>query len=173
MQITGQRSFWVADLNSEGELQLKAEYRYDQLEAIPGALDLIVHFATLLWRTPDGFETRVPGEGRGLSLRWLASAPSAGIVTLRCQSVLASLSLLASGQNPTADMLTLQAFQRHLVAELRDTGFEPAFGLLDLTERPLVATVNFSAPPTAADRMTVALADRCFAAAYFRCRDLA
>jgi hypothetical protein len=44
---------------------------------------------------------------------------------------------------------------------------------MDLTERPLVATINFFSPADEADRLAVALCDRCFAAAYFRTHNLA
>ena len=86
---------------------------------------------------------------------------------------LAAFSLFVTGKEPEADRITLETFQRHLLRELRDTGFEPAFGLLGLTERPLVATINFAPPVEKADKIHVALADRCFAASYFRCQDLA
>jgi hypothetical protein len=86
---------------------------------------------------------------------------------------LVSLSLLCTGLNAAADQITLQAFQRHLLTELRDTGYEPAFALMDLRQRPLVATVGFAAPPDPQRQLLVALADRCFAAAYFRYLQLA
>ncbi len=44
---------------------------------------------------------------------------------------------------------------------------------MDLRERPLVATFPFESPAEAADQLLVALADRCFAAAYFRYLGLA
>ena len=65
------------------------------------------------------------------------------------------------------------AFQRHLLLGLHDTGYEPAFALMDLSERPLVATINFAVPHPPADRIVLALADRCFGAAYFRYHGLA
>jgi hypothetical protein len=68
----------------------------------------------------------------------------------------------------------LQAFQQHLLRELHDTGIEPAFGLLELKQRPLVATINFEQPiHTELDQLAAALADRCFAASYFRYQHLA
>ena len=70
-------------------------------------------------------------------------------------------------------VLLQKAFQRHLLTELRDTGYEPAFALLDLHQRPLVATVAFASPPDPQRQLLVALADRCFAAAYFRYLQLA
>ena len=106
-------------------------------------------------------------------VRWRAAAPTAGIATLRCRGELTALSLLATGKDPEADRITLEAFQRHLLRELRGTRFEPAFALMGLTERPLIATINFTPPMDPADRMVTALADRCFAASYFRCQDLA
>jgi len=164
--------FTVADLNVRGELLAKQAYRYDQLEQLPGAADLITSFATLLWRTPDEFEATLPTTA-GVHVRWRSSSPTSGILTLRCESELASVSLLASGVSPDADRLTFEAFQRHLLRELHGTPTEPAFALMDLRERPLIATINFLSPPQELDRLIVALADRCFAAAYFRTKDLA
>jgi hypothetical protein len=81
---------------------------------------------------------------------------------------LVSLSLLASGKNPEADLITFNAFQSHLLRELRDTGFEPAFALMELVQRPIVATINFTSPKEKPNQLIAALADRCFAASYFR-----
>jgi hypothetical protein len=166
------RSFYVADLNVCGDLLTKQEYRYAQLEQLPGAADLITSFATLLWRTPDEFEATLP-TATGVQLRWRGSSPTSGILTLRCEGVLASLSLLASGVSAEADRITFEAFQRHLLRELHGTENEPAFALMELKERPVIATINFQSPTADVDRLIVALADRCFAAAYFRTKDLA
>jgi hypothetical protein len=75
--------------------------------------------------------------------------------------------------NAETDRLTLDVFQKHLLRELHDTGYEPSFALMDLKDRPLVATINFTAPPDPSDQFIVALTDRCFAAAYFRYHQLA
>ena len=167
------RDFTVADLTVNGELQSKAVYSYGLLEQIPGALDLITHFATSLWRSPEEFELPFPPPQRHLSIRWRCSARTAGIATLRADAQLVSLSLLATGIDADADTITLRAFQQHLLRELRDTSFEPAFALMELTDRPLVATINFFSPPEGPDRVASALCDRCFAAAYFRMLNLA
>jgi hypothetical protein len=167
------KNFCVADLNAQGELQAKAPYTYGDLERIPGAADVITEMAAHLWRTPEEFEAPLlPGQ-KALTVRWRAIAPTAGVATVRCDGNLASVSLLASGLNTEADQITLHAFQRHLLTELRDTGYEPAFALLDIQERPLVATVPFQSPAEPAQQLLVALADRCFAAAYFRYLQLA
>jgi hypothetical protein len=167
------RTFTVADLSVNGELQSKASYSYSLLEQVPGALDLITHFATSLWRSPEEFELPFPPPQRHLSMRWRSSAPTAGIATVRANDQLVSVSLLATGIDADADTITLRAFQQHLLRELRDTSFEPAFALMDLNERPLVATINFFSPPDEVDRLAVALSDRCFAAAYFRTHNIA
>ena len=169
------RRFFVADLNVRGELELKAEYRYEQLQQVPGAAELMTHLATALWRDPNGFEIALPTpSGSGdVTFRWAPSAATAGIAIVRVGGTLASLSLLASGLDGEADSITLGAFQRHLLLGLHDTGYEPAFALMDLTERPLVATINFAVPHPPADRLVLALADRCFGAAYFRYHGLA
>src|SRR5437870_7714748 len=64
------RRYFVADLNARGEVRAVEEYHYEQLEQIPGAGDLIVHFATLLWRTPEEFETPLPQGRSHLTFRW-------------------------------------------------------------------------------------------------------
>jgi hypothetical protein len=167
------RTFVVADLSAGGELQFKADYRYEDLEQIPGATELIAHFSTFVWRNPEGFEGPLPTGHPRLTFRWRPSSPTAGLATLRCLGELTSLSLLVSGITEGTDAVTLGAFQQHLLRELRDTGFEPAFALMDLKERPLAATINFDSPDDPSDRGIAALADRCFAASYFRYQGLA
>jgi hypothetical protein len=166
------RGFTAVDLSPQCEVRLTAEYEYSLLEKIPGAGDLITHLATHLWRSPDEFETPLH-HGTKLILRWRASSQSAGIATIRNSKRALSLSLLASGLDPEGDQLTLDAFQNHAVRELHDTGFEPSFDLIKLKPRPLLATIGLFLPQSEADRWVFALADRCFAAAYFRKSGLA
>jgi hypothetical protein len=179
---TEMKNFYVADLNAQGELKDVAPYTYGDLEQIPGAAHIITEMSTHLWRLPEEFDAPLLIGRKDITLRWKAVAPTAGIATVRFdeapstssgQAQLASFSLLASGLNAEADQITLQAFQRHLLTELRDTGYEPAFALMDLRQRPLVATVGFASPPDPQRQLLVALADRCFAAAYFRYLQLA
>ena len=165
----GERNFHVADLNAQGELLLESDYTYADLEQFSYTLDLIVTCATSIWRNPEELDLDFPASAGGrLSLRWRASAEGAGILTLRTGDTLSSVSLLASGLSPDADEVTLKVFQQHLVRELHDTGFEPAFSLLDQSRRPLLATVLFQSPTQREDRLSVAVTDRCFAAAFFR-----
>ena len=159
--------FTVADLNVKGELQSLADYGYETLEKIPGASEIIGQLSGELWKDPNEFETRLPFSTT-LKFRWLASAKTAGIATLRCNDQVTSVSLLASGLNLEADHLTFEAMQTHLVRSLHDTGFEPSFAMMDLKQRPLVATVNVHSPEDPTDRLTASLADRCFAASFFR-----
>jgi hypothetical protein len=165
----GDRRFHVADLTAQGELRLTSEYTYADLEQFAYTLDLIVTCATSIWRTPDELELALPASGGGrFGLRWRSSAQGAGILTLRSADTLSSVSLLAAGLSRDGDSLTLQTFQQHLVRELHDTGYEPAFSLLELPQRPLLATVMFQSPTQREDRLSIAVTDRCFAAAYFR-----
>ena len=159
--------FWVADLTGTGEVRLKQEYDYSSLEQLAGTAELIGLFSSQLWRSPDGFDVALGG-GSNLKMRWRACAETAGLATLREGDSLMSLSVLVSGQVADADDATLKSLQSHLVRELHDTGYEPAFDLIHLRERPLVASMNFSAPTSARGRGLFALADRCFAASYFR-----
>jgi hypothetical protein len=178
------RTFYVADLTAAGELRAVVPYRYEELEQIPAAPELIGSFSSFLWREPQGFSATLPGSL--VHARWAPSSDTSGVLTVRCAGnvpaaaaaaeragALASLSLLATGINAPADRITFDAFQKHLLRQLRDSGFEPAFDLMALAQRPIVVTVNFQAPSREADQLLVALADRCFAAAYFRFHQLA
>jgi hypothetical protein len=167
------RRFFMADVTATGELRALAEYRYEQLELIPGAGELIGTLAGAVWRSPEAFEQPLHPERLHLALRWRASATTAGVATVWDGSDLASVSLACSGLDEDADRITLDAYQRHLLHELRDTGYEPAFSLMHLRERPLLATVSFATPTGAVDKLLVALADRCFGAAFFRYLSLA
>jgi hypothetical protein len=165
--------FVVADLDARGELHARQAYRYDDLVQLPLAAELIGEFSAAIWKSPEAFELNPISSTTRISCRWRASAATAGIVTLRYdQAALASLSLLACGIDSDADKITLAAFQRHLLQELHDTGYEPAFDLVSLTDRPLVATINILSPPDPDVQMAIALSDRCFAASYFRYQGL-
>jgi hypothetical protein len=167
------RSFFVADLNAQGELRQVTEYDYSTLEQIPGAPDLIARCSGKLWSSPDEMEVRLSDAGQTL-LRWRATAPSAGVATVRrAAGDLVSISLLAAGRDPEADTTTIAVLQQHLVRELRQTPFEPAFDLVELKQRPLLATITFASANEASEQMIEALADRTFAAAYFRYLGLA
>lgn len=166
------KRFWVVDLDATGEVKLKEQYEYDTLQSLDLAAILIAEFATYLWRDPQGFDVTLPGIS-SLTMRWQPSAATAGIATLRHGDTVASISLLVAGLDPRGDAFTLQALQDRLVRQLHDTGHEPAFDLAALSERPLVASVHLRAPPAPDERAAFALADRAFAAAYFRCQGLA
>lgn len=167
------RHFYIADVTANGELRALAEYRYEQLEQIPGTSDLIGTLSGAVWRSPREFQVVLHDERPHLVLRWRATAATAGVATVWHRGELASVSLACGGLDDDADRITLDAYQRHLLSELRDTGYEPAFSLIHLRERPLLATVGFLTPPDPVDKLLVALADRCFAAAFFRYLSLA
>jgi hypothetical protein len=163
----------VADLRPQGDVFLEADYCYEDLDRLPFAWDAIVRCSTAIWRTPDEFELIVPlDDGDALHLRWRNCAQGAGILTIRHADQIASLSLLASGIDAEGDNLTLAAFQTHLVQALHDTGSEPSFSLMSLSQRPLLATVLLLPPQSAAGRLGAAIVDRCFAAAFFRYQGL-
>jgi hypothetical protein len=167
------RVFYVADLNTRGELRQIAEYDYATLERIPGASDLIARCSGELWKSPEEMEAVLSDTG-GTLLRWRATASSAGVATVRRASgALVSISLLAAGRDPEADKTTLAVLQQHLVRELLQTPFEPAFDLIQIEQRPLLATMTFADDSEKTEQMIQAIADRCFAAAYFRYLGLA
>ena len=159
-------AFCVVDLTPTGEIRLRQEYEYQFLEKIPGANGLIALFSTHLWREPAQFDIALP-RGR-LTLRWRACSHTAGIATLRDAHELVSLSLLLCGQDPDADAAVKKSLQLHLVRELHDTGYEPAFDLMNVNDRPLLASIHLRPPAQPEDQQIFALADRCFAASYFR-----
>jgi hypothetical protein len=160
--------FFVADLNTQGELRQVTEYDYVSLELVPGAGDLIYRCSAELWKNPEEMEIPL-SDAQKTFLRWRSTADSAGVATVRRASGdLVSLSLLAAGLDPNADATTLEVLQKHLVRELRQTPFEPAFDLIQIKQRPLVATMTFATGDHGEEKMIEALADRAFAAAYFR-----
>ena len=73
-------AFYVADLTPQGELHAQAEYRYEELEQLPGAGDLIGHFSGLFWRGEEEFTAQLEG---GLKLRLSNPSPTTAIGTLR------------------------------------------------------------------------------------------
>ena len=169
--MDSRRGFYVVDLTGMGEIRLRERYDYETLERIEGASELIGLFSSWLWRAPEEFEVSLPGGA--LNLRWRSCSESSGLATLRERERLLSLSVLLSGRGAEDDLATIKPLQLHLVRELHDTGYEPAFDLMSLTERPLLASMNFAAPQTETDRRLFALCDRCFAASYFRKMGLA
>lgn len=162
------RSYWVADLKANGELQSEAPYDYAHLERLPGCAELIGHLSGALWASCETFEIDLATTPTRLWLRWQATAPSAGLMTLRWQNRVVSITVLASGIDRDLDDSTIGVLQRKLVQELHDTGHEAAFSLTDLHRRPLAATINIATPDEPTLHLITAVADRCFAAAYFR-----
>jgi hypothetical protein len=163
-------SFTVVDLSPQCEIRLKAKYDYALLDQLEGAAALLGTLAGEIWRAPENFEVHlksVPAD-TSLTLRWAATSESSGVASLQDLHQTLSISMLASGLNADSDRLTLEAFQRFAVQELHDSGFEPSFQLLGIPQRPLLATVGLFPPAEPRDRWLFALADRCFAAVYFR-----
>ncbi|WP_428938557.1 hypothetical protein [Fontivita pretiosa] len=170
------RGFTVVDLSPQGELRSTTHYDYPRLQCIEGAQDLLVAFTRELDGYIEQFELALPNSDGGLYFRWRACNPNgSGIATLRHDGQTLAISLLAGGIDLEADLITLKSFQQHLVRELHDTGLEPAFGINQLWQRPLLVSVGLRAPgpQMPRDRWLFALADRCFAAAYFRLLGLA
>ena len=173
------RSFWVADLSASGEMLLKERYEYGLLEQLPGAAELIGDLAGRLYRSPEGFELDLAGGT--VRFRWVACSPTCGIISFRLKDrrrpadrrgpagePLAAFGVLLSGFDAEDDAVVCRAVQNRLVDELRDTGFEPGFDLIGLKERPLLASFDCATQLAAPQRAVLAVADRCFAAAYFR-----
>jgi hypothetical protein len=162
------RNFYVADLTTTGEVRALQGYDYQTLEKVPGCIELIAKLSREMYLNPNEFELEVGLGGEAISMRWNASSPSSGIASLRLASELLTLSVLAAGVSEQADQITLNAIQSRIVKELHDSGTEPGFGFLELPMRPLVATILLRDPKVLANQVLVALADRCFAASYFR-----
>lgn len=159
------RGFTVVDLTPQCQVRSKARYEYELLEQVNGAAELLGDVTSLLANNPEAFEAKLADS---IFLRWRASSQTTGIAAVRDESERTlSLSIVASGLEPESDHLTLTAFQDHAVRELRDGPYEPSFDLVNLPERPLLASIGLILPPVQ-HRWPFALADRCFAAAYFR-----
>src|SRR4051812_49799367 len=91
------RRFYIADVNAKGELRALAEYRYEQLEQIPGANELIGTLSGAVWRSPQEFETPLHDERSHLILRWRATASTAGGGSLLDPAGLGSLYVSRGG----------------------------------------------------------------------------
>lgn len=168
-----ERTFWVADLRPAGDVHDCQPYTYALLERVPGCIEVIASLSAELYRNPDEFEVRLTDD---LSLRVSRPAATAAIATLRERKGdkgVVGVSLLLTGLDTTADAITIDALQKRVVRELRDTPHEPAFGLMTIKERPLVATLALGDPPPGPSRVMAAIADRCLAAAFFRYHRLA
>lgn len=169
MTDLNQGQFRVADFSAAGELILSERYTYSALEGIPGAADLLGLFAGCLWRSPEGFDTVLPD--CSLTARWRQTGVKSGIATFReADGNTLQVSVVLGGEDDDASQLDV--LQRHLVASLQDTGFEPAFDLLSQTERPLLVSVAVKAPADPAARWAFSVADRCLAAAVFRKQEI-
>lgn len=166
-------SFHVADLNTQGEVRSVEEYSYAALEQIPGCMELMADFSRELYPRPADFEIEFCSRDEPIVFRWAATSQTSGIATTRSGKRLLTLSVLASGISATSDRTTLDAIQSRIIRELHDSGVEPAFGFINLKERPLVATLTLADPSLSTNQVIVALADRCFAASYFRLLQLA
>jgi hypothetical protein len=172
-KASSMRIFFVADLNTQGELRQVTEYDYATLEQIPGASDLIGRCSGELYKSSEEMEV-ILSDTNKTQLRWRATAASAGVATIRRASGdLVSISLLAAGRDAEAEKTTFSVLQQHLVRELRQTPFEPAFDMMQLKQRPLLATITIAKASDAANPLVEAIADRSFAAAYFRYLGLA
>jgi hypothetical protein len=121
-----------------------------------------------LYRSPSEFEAPLSRGSERVILRWNSSSPTTGIATTRTGDELLTLSILAAGVSSDADRITLEAIQSRITKELHDSGTEPGFGFLNLPMRPLLATLTVRDPSLVTNQFVVALADRCFAACYFR-----
>lgn len=161
-------SYFVADLQATGDLIASTRYAYADLEQLPGCAELIGHLSGNLWRSPDAFDTELGDTPGLLSVRWWSTAPTSGLMTLRTQGEVVSITVLASGLSADADEVTIRALQQQLVGELHGTRHEASFALTDLRDRPLAATINIHSPQQRPLQALAAIADRCFAAAYFR-----
>jgi len=161
-------NYWIADLEANGDLRAIAPYVYQHLEQLPQCAELIGICAGAIWKDPESFEINLPTDPRGLELRWHATATTSGLMSLRWKTELCSITVLAGGQNDEQERSTIAVLQQKLIHELHGTPHEAAFSLIDLHQRPLAATINIRVSPPSTVAPIIALADRCFAAAYFR-----
>ena len=163
--------FHVYDLTAQGELQLSAKYSYEDLELLPGTADLIGHFSGRLYANPGEWQTNL--SPTPLKLRFFPPSSTSALATLSERDKTLSLSVLLTGINKDSDQLTINTVQSHLLRELHGTPFEASFSLLNLAERPMIASVHLALPESPDALPFFAVADRCLAAAYFRFHRLA
>ena len=70
--------YHVADLNVRGELRASEPYTYDQIQQIPGAIELIADFSTKLYSSAEEFELALTRGEQPVTARWRASSDQPG-----------------------------------------------------------------------------------------------
>jgi hypothetical protein len=86
---------------------------------------------------------------------WLQAEPYTAAACLDVRGLAACYCLLLSGRDPASEAAELAALQRLLVGVLAETGCEPGFGLLSITERPALVRIEACDGLSRADRRLV------------------
>jgi hypothetical protein len=130
-----------------------------------------------LRQSPAGFETKLhdPRGGRPMLIRWRPHSQTAGTAEFWMNGTLAARSLLLCGVEKSAEWRALRQFNREAPRRWRTADDDPraAPRLLQLHERPLYASIIFLDKNDATRRVVLLIAQRAFAAAYFRVRFVA
>lgn len=143
---------------------IRSRRQKDTVELRPAAVEV---FRDLLERHGEHFRVPLPVRGlEHLELHWDqygAGAPA----TFWSRGAPITTSALASGHDAADDWAVLAALHDLMLQFFRDSPFEPSFVLLDVAERPLLATLPIPAPTICPDIGIIADAETCLAAAFF------
>ena len=109
------------------------------------------------------------------TVSWTAWSPTAGELVVRCSRETLSRSLLLCGVDPGAERLALRRFNKEAPKRggwMRDEPDDPP-RILSVKERPLLMSIMLFDKNAPSLFWCANLAQRCFAAAYFRRRFVA
>jgi hypothetical protein len=135
---------------------------HDTARLAPAAVEV---FRDLVERHGASFRVPLPVRGLAhLELQW-TSYGTAAMATFWARAPVTT-SALAAGLDAGEDRDVLQALQSLILHFHGDSPLEPAFDVLAIPDRPLLATVPIPAPPTP-DMGIIADAETCLAAAFF------
>jgi hypothetical protein len=103
-----------------------------------------------------------------IQLQWTQETWSAAVATFWVGQIPLTTSALASGRDAAADQEVLRAAQGLVLKFFGDSPVEPAFDLLRIEERPVIASVVLPVPLSLHEDLgLVADMETCLAAAFF------
>jgi hypothetical protein len=140
---------------------------HDSTSLVPAAVQV---FRDLLERFGPHFKQPVPVIGDEYVLMFTCESAGCAVATFFWQGQPVTTSVLLFGGHAADEEKTLLAVQQMMSQIYRPFGVEPAFDLLSIVDRPLLATLMIPLPPGSVPPSAYAVigdAETCLAAAFF------
>ncbi len=137
---------------------------HDTAGLVPGAVEV---FRSMLDRHGDNFREPLPIPAFAhIGLSWTRQG-TAAVASFWARGDPVTTSALAPGLDAGDDHAALDGIQSLVLHFHGDSPSEPAFDLLTIADRPLLATVPIPVPSNRADMAIIADMETCLAAAFF------